>query len=152
MVDDPLTLLIADSDGVAKDIARDGDTITVTAMATPGKEPTVTIGNLVDEGEMHESTDSPGTYTRSHPLAMGTQDGTHAVTVNLGDESGSADGMVTVDNTAPTVSDASASPEMVADGEMVTISAVVTGGATSVMADVSMLDTDDAGSVTLDRC
>ena len=29
---------IADSDGVAKDIARDGDTITVTAMATPGKD------------------------------------------------------------------------------------------------------------------
>ena len=138
---------IADSDGVTKDIARDGDTITVTAMATPGKEPTVTIGNLVDEGAIPESPDSPGTYTRSDTLAMGTQDGTHAVTVNLGDESGSADDMVTVDNTAPTITDPSASPEMVADGEMVTISAMV-DGATSVMADVSMLDTE-ADSVEL---
>ena len=53
-----------------------------------------------------------------------------------------------VDNTAPTVSDASASPEMVADGEMVTISAMVGGEPTSVMADVSMLDTE-ADSVEL---
>ena len=56
--------------------------------------------------------------------------------------------MVTVDNTAPMVT-ASASPPMVADGETVTISAVVTGGATSVMADVSMLDTEAAASVEL---
>ena len=138
---------ITDSDGVTRDIARDGDTITVTAMATPGKEPTVTIGNLVDEGAIPESPDSPGTYTRSDTLAMGTQDGTHEVTVNLGDESGSADDMVTVDNTAPTITDPSASPEMVADGDMVTISAIV-DGATSVMADVSMLDTE-ADSVEL---
>ena len=88
MVDD-VDFMIADSDGVAKDIARDLDTITVTAMATPGKAPTVTIGNLVDAGLMNESTDSPGTYTRSDKLAMGTQDGTHAVTVNLGDARGS---------------------------------------------------------------
>ena len=46
-----------------------------------------------------------------------------------------------VDNTAPMVT-ASASPPMVADGETVTITAVVTGDATSVMADVSMLDTE----------
>ena len=37
---------IADSDGVAKDVARDGDTVTVTAMATRGKTVTVTIGTL----------------------------------------------------------------------------------------------------------
>ena len=79
---------------------------------------------------------------------MGTQDGTHAVTVNLGDASGSADGMITVDNTAPTITAPSASPEMVANGDPVTISAMVTGDATSVMADVSMLDTE-AASVAL---
>ena len=57
---------IADSDGVAKDVARDGDTVTVTATATRGKTMTVTIGNLVDSGAMSESS---GTYTRSHTLA-----------------------------------------------------------------------------------
>ena len=93
MVDD-VDFMIADSDGVAREIARDLDTITVTALATPGKVPTVTIGNLVDAGLMDESPDSLGTYTRSDKLAMGTQDGTHAVTVNLGDASGEAPNMV----------------------------------------------------------
>ena len=73
---------IADSDGVAKDVARDGDTVTVTARATRGKTMTVTIGNLVDSGAMSESS---GTYTRSHTLAAGTQDGTYAITVSIGD-------------------------------------------------------------------
>ena len=102
---------IADSDGVTKDIARDGDTITVTAVATPGKTVTVTIGNLVDSGAMSESS---GTYTHSDTLAMGTQDGTHAITVSIGDVSESA-GSVTVDNTAPTITAPSALPEMVAN-------------------------------------
>ena len=135
---------IADSDGVAKAIARDGDTVTVTATANPGKTAMVTIGTLVDGGPMDEST--PGTYTRSHTLAAGTQDGTYAITVNIGDVSESA-GSVTVDNTAPTVT-ASASPAMVANGDPVTISAVVTGDATSVTANVSLLDIG-AASVAL---
>ena len=135
---------IADSDGVAKDVARDGDTVTVTATATRGKTMTVTIGNLVDSGAMSESS---GTYTRSHTLAPGTQDGTYAITVSIGDVPPESVGSVTVDNTAPTITDPSASPEMVADGEMVTISAMV-DGAISVMADVSMLDTE-ADSVEL---
>ena len=89
--------------------------------------------------------DGAGNYTGSHKLAMGTKDGTYAITVSIGAVSESA-GSVTVDNTAPTVTDASASPEMVADGDMVTISAMV-DGATSVMADVSMLDTEAAAPV-----
>ena len=135
---------IADSDGVAKDVARDGDTVTVTAVATPGKTVTVTIGNLVDSGAMSESS---GTYTGSHTLAMGTQDGTYAITVSIGDVSESA-GSVTVDNTAPTITAPSALPEMVANEDPVTISATVGGEPTSVMADVSMLDTE-ADSVEL---
>ena len=151
MVDD-VDFMIADSDGVAKDVARDGDTITVTALATPGKNPTVTIGSIIPgPGNMDESTDSPGTYTRSHTLAMGTQDATYAVTVNLGDESGSADDMVTVDNTAPTVT-VSDIEGMVANGDTVVISAMVDdgdgSGVDSVMADVSMLDSTQ-GMVTL---
>ena len=140
---------IADSDGVVRDIARDGDTVTVTAMATPGKTMTVTIGNLVDSGAMSESS---GTYTRSDTLAMGTQDGTHAITVSIGDVSESASS-VTVDNTAPTITAPSALPEMVANGDMVTISAMVDdgdgSGVDSVMADVSMLDSTQTDMVAL---
>ena len=88
-----------------------------------------------------------GTYTRSYTLAAGTQDGTYDITVALGDltESG---GSVAVDNTAPTISARSASPDTVADGDTVTISATV-AGATSVTADVSMLDDQATAMVAL---
>ncbi len=137
---------IADSDGVAKDVARDGDTVTVTARANPNKTVTVMIETIFAAAvNMDES--PAGTYTRSYTLAAGTQDGTYAITVSIGDVPPESVGSVTVDNTAPTITDPSASPEMVADGEMVTISAMV-DGAISVMADVSMLDTE-ADSVEL---
>ena len=142
------TSTIADSDGVAKDVARDGDTVTVTAMATPNKTVTVTIGSITAApANMDPSTDSPGTYTRIHPLAMGSPEGDHAITVMIGDVNEPA-GSVTVDNTAPTITAPSALPEMVANGDPVTISATVGGEPTSVMADVSMLDTE-ADSVEL---
>ena len=145
---------IADSDGVAKDVAREGDTITVTALATPGKNLKVTIGAIIPGpgGNINESTDSPGTYTRSDTLASGIPDATYAVTVNFGDDViRSADDMLTVDNTAPTVT-VSDIEEVVANGDTVTISAMVDdgdgSGVDSVMADVSMLDTE-ADSVEL---
>ena len=133
------TSSVADSDGVAKTVARAGDIITVTAMANPGKMVTVMIDSIiVAPGNMTESATSPGTYTRSHTLTSITADGTYAVTVSLGDISQSA-GSVTVDNTAPTISAPSALPALVANGDTVTISATVSG-ATSVMANVTLLD------------
>ena len=139
---------IADSEGVAKTVARTGDTVTVTATANPSKTVTVMIESIiVSPAAMTESATSPGTYTRSHTLTAITQDGTYAVTVSLGDVSMSA-GSVTVDNTAPAISATSASPDTVANGDTVTISATVSG-ATSVMANVSMLDTGATASVML---
>ena len=64
------------------------------------------------------------------------------VTVSLNGASSDATVMLTIDSTAPTVS-ASASAEMVANGDTVTISAMAAddgSGVASVMADVSMLD------------
>ena len=76
-------------------------------------------------------------------------DGMYTLTVQLNGQSKTLTGALTIDSTAPTVSDASASPAMVANGDAVTISAVVTGDATSVTADVSMLDTEATASVEL---
>ena len=51
------------------------DTITVTAMATPGKTVTVMIESIiVSPANMDEDEDSPGAYTRSHPLAAWAPD------------------------------------------------------------------------------
>ena len=137
---------IADSEGVAKTVARDGDTITVTATANPNKTVTVTIETIF--AAFVNMAESPaGTYTRSYTLAAGTPDGTYDITVALGALSESA-GSVAVDNTAPTISATSASPATVANGDTVTISATV-AGATSVMANVSLLDTAATASVSL---
>ena len=145
-----VTFAITDSDGVAKtvaDVARDGDMITVTATATRGQTAMVTIGTIIPSGGMMtESTTTPGEYTRSHTLVAGSPEGDHAITVSIGDES-EPGGSITVDNTAPTVTNASASPDTVENGDTVTISASVTG-ATSVTANVALLDIG-AASVTL---
>ncbi len=137
---------IADSDGVAKTVARTGDTVTVTARANPNKTVTVMIETIFATAvNMNES--PAGTYTRSYTLAAGTQDGTYDITVALGAVSESA-GSVAIDNTAPTISATSASPATVANGDTVTISATI-AGATSVMANVSLLDTAATASVAL---
>ena len=143
-----------------KTAAMDGDTITVTAMATRDREDaTFTIGTTIvpmNGGgiSMDETPPAAGetlsTYMGTHTLPDGSPEGSHAVTVHIGDEMESA-GNLMVDNTDPVVSNVSVSPAMVADGGTVTISATVTDPATvtdsgsgvksdSVMADVSMLD------------
>ena len=70
---------IVDSDGVTKDVARDGDTITVTASGNPANQTDVTFDDrsiVIGGGlETWKVTDSPGNYTGSHTLAMGTPDG-----------------------------------------------------------------------------
>ncbi len=137
---------IADSDGVAKTVARDGDTVTVTARANPNRTVTVMIETIFAAAvNMDES--PAGTYTRSYTLAAGTQDGTYDITVALGALSESA-GSVAIDNTPPTISATSASPATVANGDTVTISATI-AGATSVTANVSAVDTAATASVNL---
>ena len=137
---------ITDSDGVVKTVARGGDTVTVTARANPNKTVIVMIETIFPAAvNMNES--PAGTYTRSYTLAANTQDGTYDITVALGTVSESA-GSVAVDNTPPTISATSASPDTVANGDTVTISATV-AGATSVMANVSTLDTTATASVSL---
>ena len=128
-------------------LAKDGDTVTVTAMATAGQTPMVTIGSLVTDGAMVES--PAGTYTRTDTLAAGTQEGAHSVSVSIGDVMMSATDMLTIDNTAPTVT--VTAPESAANGDTVMISATVMDASaiSSVMADVSMLDSTQTDMVEL---
>ena len=149
-----VTFTVADSDGVAKTVAMDGDTVTVTAMANRDQSVTVMIGTVTAaRANMEESTTSPGTYTRSHTLAAGSPEGSHTVTVYSGTEMMDASNMLIVDNTMPTVTDVSTSPAMVEDGGEVMISAMVSDGTgsglASVMANVSALDDQATAMVTL---
>ena len=132
---------------VSPTVAKEGDTVTVTAMATSGQAPTVTIGTLVTDGAMTES--PAGTYTRSDTLAAGPQEGTYTVSVHIGDVMMSASDMLTVDNTAPMVT--VTAPESAENGDTVMISTTVTdaGDITSVMADVSALDSTQTDMVSL---
>ena len=131
---------------VSPTVAKDGDAVTVTAMANAGQMPMVTIGTIITDGAMVES--PSGTYTRSDTLAAGTQEGAYAVSVSIGDVMMAAD-MLTVDNTAPMVT--VTAPESAANGDTVMISAAVTeaGTVSSVTADVSALDSTQTDMVAL---
>ena len=78
------------SDG--KDVAMDGDTVTVTAdiSGAPSETPTFTIGTTIvpsnGGGIDMADADGDGTYTGSHTLASGSAEGSHDVTVHVGEE------------------------------------------------------------------
>ena len=124
---------------VSPAMAKAGDRVTVTASGTAGKTATFSVGAVVTTMMMRESPANSGSYSGSFNVVPNQQDGTHNVTVAIGDASATGANTVTIDTNAPTISGASASPSTVANGDMVTISATVTG-ATSVTADVSALD------------
>ena len=133
---------------VTPTLAKAGDTVTVSATGTAGKTPMYSVLNAdgigVQPSAMTE--DEAGSYSDMFDVVVDHHpDGMYTVTVTLNGETEAT--ALTIDSTAPTITAPSASPEMVANGEMVTISAMV-DGATSVMADVSMLDTE-ADSVSL---
>ena len=141
----PVSFAISDG----KDVAMDGDTVTVTAdiSGAPSETPTFTIGTTVvpsnGGGTDMTDADGDGTYAGSHTLAPGSAEGSHDVTVHVAGaepETRMAENMLVIDNTMPSVTiTAPAADTTVADGDTVTISATVVG-ATSVMADVSALD------------
>ncbi len=125
---------------VSSATAKEGDTVTVTASGTAGRTATFSVGGVVTDGTMTESPANSGSYSGSFMVVVQSHDGTNMdVTVTIGDASDTLAGAITIDTSAPTIS-ASASPMTVANGGMVTITAMATG-ATSVTADVSALDT-----------
>ena len=134
----------ASSISVSPAMVKAGDRVTVTARGTAGKTATLVVGDFVNKN----MTESPaGSYSGNFTVVQNLQDGTHNVTVTIGEASAMVANAVTIDTTAPTISSASVAPSTVGNGDMVTISATVTG-ATSVTADVSGLD-DTKTDVTL---
>ena len=132
-------------------VAKDLDTITVTAVGTPFQNPTFMIEDINFSGISMEEDAGDGTYTGSHRLARGSAEGMHSVTVSINGVSKPAPNMLTVDNTVPKVEvTAPAAGMTVVNGEMITITATVTEEDVTVTADVSMLDSEaEADSVML---
>ena len=141
-----------DSASLDKTMAKVGDTVTVTAMGTAGLTTAMfSIGSVVTDASMMESAAAGGTYTGTYTPVADMHDGTHAVTVSLAEGVSLPAGALTVDTTAPTVS-ASASPMTVANGDTVTITAMVSdagSGVSSVSADASALDTTQTAAIAL---
>ena len=132
-------------------VASAGTQVTVTVMGTAAQAGTYSVGDIVTNASLTEDTEVAGAYTGSFMVVADHHaDGDYTVTASLNGASGTA--MLTIDSTAPTAS-ASASADTVANGDMVTISAMAddgTGsGIASVMADVSMLDSTQTDMVAL---
>ena len=129
-------------------LAMAGEMVTVSAMGTPGQTAMFSVGEHVTDMSMSES--PSGTYSGMFTVSELHTDGMYDVTVSVGSAMATATGALTLDSTAPTVT-ASASPDTVANGGTVMISAMVTeaGMVSSVMADVSALDSTQTDMVSL---
>ena len=137
--------VMIDSVTVTPPVATVGSSVTVSATATAAQTAMFSVTNAdgvgVQPSTMTE--DESGSYTGTFMVVVDQHpDGVYDVTVSINSTSMTSEGALTIDSTAPTVS-ASASAEMVANGDTVTISAMAAddgSGVVSVMADVSMLD------------
>ena len=119
-------------------VAKDLDTITVTATGTAFQNPTFLIETINVSGISMTDDADDGMYTGTHRLARGSAEGEHSVTVSIGDVSLAADDMLTVDNTAPVIT-AEIDMSVVMTGDEATISATLSEAAT-VTADVTALN------------
>ncbi len=130
-------------------LAMAGDTVTVSAMGTAGRTVMFSVGSIVTDRSMAEV--SSGAYSGSFTVVADQHaDGMYDVSVSLNGQGAMVSNALTLDSTMPTVM-AMASPETVANGEPVVISATVSDASsiTSVMADVSMLDTTQTDMISL---
>ena len=149
-----VTFAVTDSNDTAKAVAAAGDTVTVTAMATPGRTttPTFSIGSDLTGRSMMESATAAGTYTGTWTVVVDQHDGTHPVSATLGTSTVSAATQLMVDTAKPVVAiTAPAAGMTVANGATVNITATVTDATdVTVTADVSTLDSGaEADSVML---
>ncbi len=130
-------------------LAMAGDTVTVSAMGTAGRTVMFSVGSIVTDRSMAEV--SSGAYSGSFTVVADQHaDGMYDVSVSLNGQGAMVSNALTLDSTMPTVM-AMAAPDTVANGEPVEISATVSDASsiTSVMADVSMLDTTQTDAVSL---
>ena len=135
--------------------AKAGDTVMLTATVSEAATVTAAVA-MLDTTQLSVDlmdADSDGTYTGSVTISADNTaaDGSKAIAVTATDaagNSGMASASVTLDNTAPEVTEVSVDPSPTRNGKTVTISATVSEAST-VTADVSMLDTMQTEMVTL---
>ena len=142
--------ITAGSAMVSPALAKAGDTVTISAMATPGQAAMFSIGTILSGRPMTES--PSGTYSGIFTVVVDQHaDGLHGVTVSLNNGAVTAAAVVglTIDSTAPAVT--VTAPASAENGDAVMISAMVTeaGTVSSVMADVSALDSTQTAMVAL---
>jgi len=125
-----------------------GDTVTITAIGKPGLTGTFSISDdIVTDKAM---TEDAGTYTGDFsPVAGVHADGTYDVVVNIGSGSKTLDDGVTIDSTAPVLTDATADPARIKNGDSLTLSVKSTESGLTVEADVSDLDTTQTDPIPL---
>ena len=138
--------ITAGSVTVSPALAKAGDMVTVSARGTPGQTAMFSVGSIVTDKAMAEA--PAGSYSGMFAVVPDQHaDGAYGVTVNLGTASGM--GSLSIDSTAPAVT--VTAPASAENGDAVMISATVTeaGTVSSVMADVSALDSTQAAMVAL---
>ena len=135
--------------------AKNGDTVMISATVSEASTVTAAVSQLDTTQLVVGLTDDDGdgVYTGPVMISMNNtaEDGSHEVTVTATDDAGNRgtnSAMVNLDNTVPEVTDVSGSPSPARNGHEVTISAAVSEAST-VTADVSMLDTTQTEMVTL---
>ena len=123
---------------------KNGDMLEVSAMVTGANTVSADVSALNADAPMLDlmDADDDGEYTGS-VMVTATGDGEQTITITAADAAGSSTDtvMVTLDNMAPVISSSSADMMNVKNGDMLEVSAMVTG-ASEVSADVSMLNAD----------
>ena len=112
--------------------------ITVTVTGKPGATGSFSIGTIVTDKGL---TEDAGTYTGDFTPATGVQEGTFDLVVNIGSSSQTVSGAVTIDTTAPVLSNPTADPTKAKNGDTVTLSVTSSEPGAPVWANVSELDT-----------
>ena len=149
-VPDPVT---GDGEIIVSATGKDGEaeaTVTQMIMDADGNQIPVSVVStkgLDDDPDAENVPEGDAAYSRDIDLGeanegMGLEDGMYTVTVSIAGESKSIQIEVVNDRTLPVLSEASALPAVVADGDQVVLRVVVTSAndISSVTADVSELD------------
>ena len=140
---------------VDSDMAKDGDTVTIFVTSETGLTDVTANASVIggDAAEaLTESADTAGMYSSAPVTVASALDGPKVITISATDalrNPGTGDPVtVTVDNTAPTLSDAVITPDWALNGDPVTISVTSEIGLTDVTADASAIGGDVAESLT----
>ena len=144
---------------VTPDLVKAGSDVTVTATGKAGggtvkvmDSESMQVGVTKSLDPVLEPEDGDVTYSRTITLPADLADGTYTVTVDIQGLMDSMDIEVLNNQAPPTLSDATARPMTVVNGDIVTLVVTATStiaGDISVMADVSMVDSTKTAAIPL---